>query len=106
MPKYSYVETLNDNETYDFLFEPRGIPYAIQYRTKTFSKKIQSVNIRVYQHTWKQGDKLYKLAAQYYGNFQRWWIIAMANQLTSEADLYYGAVIAIPINPNDIIDNI
>ncbi len=106
MPDYSQEKIINDGEVYDFLFQPRGIPYAIQYKTKVFSRNIKSVNIRVYRHTWKQGDKLYKLAAKYYDSFKDWWVIAIANKIASEADLKYGDQIVIPINKRDITSNI
>jgi nucleoid-associated protein YgaU len=106
MPDYSQETIKNDDEVYDFLFQPRGIPHAIQYKTKVFSKDIKDVNIQVYRHTWKQGDKLYKLAAKYYRTFKHWWVIALANKISSEADLDYGDQIVIPIRAEDIINNI
>lgn len=106
MPDYSREKTKNDSEVYSFLLDPRDLPFIIQYKTKVFSKNIKKINMKIYRHTWKQGDKLYKLAAQQYGNFKYWWVIALANKISSEADLEYGDEIVIPINANDIINNI
>ena len=106
MPSYLYEKVKNDDEVYDFLFQPRDVPHVIQYKTKVFSKDIKEVNIKVYRHTWKQGDKLYKLAALYYGNFRHWWTIAIANKISCEAELEYGDEIVVPVRSSDIIDNI
>ena len=106
MPKYSQEIIFNDDEVYDFLFDPRGIPQVEQYATKTFSKNIKKIKIRAYNHVWKQGDKLYKLAAKQYGNFRFWWVIAIVNKISSEADLNYGDIIRIPINHVQIVENI
>ena len=43
MPKYSQEIIFNDDEVYDFLFDPRGIPKVEQYATKTFSKNIAPI---------------------------------------------------------------
>ena len=43
MPKYSQEIIFNDDEVYDFLFDPRGIPQVEQYATKTFSKNIKKI---------------------------------------------------------------
>ena len=106
MPDYSREEVKNDSEVYSFLFDPRDLPYVIQHKTKVFSRNIKTVNMRIYRHTWRQGDKLYKLAAKQYGSFKFWWIIALANKISCEADLEYGDQIIVPLNANDIIDNI
>ena len=106
MPKYSQETIINNDQTYDFLFDPRGVDFVEQYATKTFSKKIKLVKVRAYNHVWKQGDKLYKIAAKEYGNFRLWWVIALVNKISSEADLTYGDTIRIPTNHLQIIDNI
>ena len=49
------------------------------------------------QHVWKAGDCYYKLANQYYGDAQYWWVIALFNQKPTEADVDLGDLIEIPL---------
>jgi nucleoid-associated protein YgaU len=48
------------------------------------------------RHTWKLGDKFYKLAAKYYDDATSWWIIALYNSRPTEAHVRVGDVILIP----------
>jgi len=106
MPKYSQETIINNDQTYDFLFDPRGVDFVEQYATKTFSKKIKLVKVRAYNHVWKQGDKLYKIAAKEYGNFRLWWVIALVNKISCDVDLKYGQVILIPLDSAEIASGI
>ena len=104
MPKLTRRKFKNESETYQFLFDQRDLDFVRQFTTKTFPRELKSVNIEVYRHTWKQGDKLYKLAAQRYGDFRMWWIIALTNKISCESDLSYGDVIIIPSSTRQITD--
>ena len=106
MPRYSRKKVINDSEVYSFLFDPRDLSRIVHYKTKVFSKKLQKIDISIYRHTWKQGDKLYKIAAQQYGNFRFWWIIALVNKISCEAELNYGDKIIVPVDYRQIIENI
>ncbi len=48
------------------------------------------------RHTWKAGDKLYKLAERYYGDSTSWWIIALYNSKPTEAHIRNGEIILVP----------
>lgn len=48
------------------------------------------------QHTWKHGDRFYKVAQKYYGEPEAWWVIAMYNGIPTEAHVRTGDSIYVP----------
>ncbi len=54
--------------------------------------------LRSRNHIWKYGDRLYKLANEYYNDARFWWVIAWYNAVPTEANLQIGDVISIPID--------
>ena len=54
-------------------------------------------------HIWSYGDRLYKLAATYYGDTRYWWVIAWYNGFPTEADIETGTVLTIPLNLEDTL---
>ena len=56
----------------------------------------QASSIKTVSHVWKTGDRYYKLANQYYGHSEQWWVIAWFNKKPTEAHLTLGDVIQIP----------
>jgi nucleoid-associated protein YgaU len=48
------------------------------------------------QHTWKSGDRFFKIAHKYYGEPEAWWIIALYNGTPTEGHLKTGDVIYVP----------
>tara|TARA_R110000824_G_scaffold138078_2_gene302746 strand:- start:60 stop:287 length:228 start_codon:yes stop_codon:yes gene_type:complete len=48
-------------------------------------------------HTWKVGDRFYKLAQEHYGDSTLWWVIAWFNQTPTESHLEIGDGIQIPM---------
>ena len=106
MPDYYGDKVINDDSLYEeFLFE-RDIEKFIHYETKIFNPNIKKVSVRSRRYTWKHGDKLYKLAAQYYGDFRLWWVIAIVNKIGCDVDLKYGQQILIPVDPRPIVSGI
>ncbi len=90
---------INTNPLYrKYLKETRGLPRVKQYSTPEFSHPTvnQIKNLTVLRHTWKLGDRYYKLAHEHYGNSEMWWVIALFNQKPTEAFVKAGDVIFIP----------
>jgi hypothetical protein len=95
-------KVINDSEIYSDLFDKREIEYLTQYKTKVFSREFESSAIPYETHYWSHGDRYYKLANDFYGDFKLWWIIAAFNNKPSEADLTYGEEIRIPTSIGEI----
>ena len=53
--------------------------------------------IKTQNYIWKYGDRLYKLADEYYNDSRYWWVIAWYNSTPTEASLQPGDVISIPV---------
>jgi nucleoid-associated protein YgaU len=81
-----------------YLKKTRGMPHVDQYSTAKFKfpsdGEIQ--NFSTIRHIWGTGDRYYKLANQYYGDPELWWIIAFYNQKPTEFHLSLGDVVFIP----------
>ncbi len=101
MPRYKSSRVINNNiEFYEFLRRTRGVKNIRQYATPRF--KNPSVSERLLAsttpHIWAYGDRYYKLAAQYYGYPEYWWVIAWWNGRPTEANIQNGTSIQIPTN--------
>ena len=104
MPKFN-KKTLfvNDTIQYDDILQEKGVDFIRQYATSFFSKTMVKDTYNFYEHFWKRGDKLYKLAHEYYGDRNLWWVIALWNGQPTEADYSFGDVVQIPYPVDDII---
>ena len=89
----------NRDEIYKKFLVRRGITSIRQWSTgKLNYPTVDDLrNISRNQHIWTAGDRYYKLAIQYYGNAQYWWVIALFNQKPTEADVKAGDVVNIPL---------
>ena len=89
----------NSEDTYEEVFENRGVPYVRQYGSPNMTH-LTVDQIRELQrlgHVWKTGDRFYKLAYKYYGEAKYWWVIAWFNKKPTESHLETGDVIKIPL---------
>tara|TARA_Y100000034_G_scaffold92735_1_gene112111 strand:+ start:61 stop:399 length:339 start_codon:yes stop_codon:yes gene_type:complete len=99
--RYSNYRILNNSsEYYAPLRKSRGLKNIRHYETPVMQNP--SVGARsglsTTTHIWKYGDRLYKLADEYYNNVSYWWVIAWYNSVPTEAQLRTGNVIRIPLN--------
>jgi len=99
---------INNEDLYAKSFEKRSLRKIHQYDTAHLNyptineiKKLTRV-----QHIWRTGDRYYKLAVQYYGTTEHWWIIAFYNQRPTEADVKVGDVVYIPLPLERIIQHL
>lgn len=54
-------------------------------------------SISYVEYTWKDGDRLDRLANEYYGNSSMWWIIAEHNpEISDHQNIEPGKVLRIP----------
>jgi ABC-type phosphonate transport system ATPase subunit len=89
---------INDSQYYAPLRRTRGLKSVTQYGTVKMRNPSVGVRAAVVTaaHIWKYGDRLYNLAARFYGEPEYWWIIAWWNGYGVEADIPTGALLAIP----------
>ena len=89
----------NDENLYRrYLKETRGVSQIRQYNTPKFSDVTAEEirNLKTVAHIWTTGDRYFKLASEYYGDPEMWWVIAFYNQKPTEFHLKLGDVIYIP----------
>ncbi len=105
--RYTKSNTLiNASEYHEPLRKSRGLKKIRHYDTPIIYNPtaIERSSIRSTAHLWKHGDRLYKLAHQYYGDSSYWWAIAWYNGYPTEAHIYTGATIYIPLNLEKLLD--
>jgi|TARA_R110000851_G_scaffold109054_2_gene230939 hypothetical protein len=101
MPRYKNTKIINNStEFYEFLRKKKGIKSIRHYATPILYNPGLSSRIatRTTTRVWAYGDRFYKIAAQFYGLPEYWWVIAWWNGTPTEADLTNGSVIEIPLN--------
>ena len=105
MPRYLGTKIVTNNTEF---YAPirRGKKNIIHYETPilihpTISERM---SITTATHIWKYGDRLYKLADQYYGDSTYWWVIAWYNGVSTEAQVANGKVLYIPLNLEDALN--
>jgi nucleoid-associated protein YgaU len=88
----------NSEEIYDEFFADRDLNYIYQYRTGRLTQPTvtQRASLQGITHIWTLGDRLSKLAYQYYGDTRLWWVIAWYNGRPTEAHFDIGSRIIIP----------
>ena len=99
MSRYGKTKIVDNKEDfYSPILEERDIKSIVQMETvmlhnPTIAERRQ---IRTNTHIWKYSDRYYKLANQYYGDSELWWIIAWYNLRPLETDFRPGDVVIIP----------
>jgi nucleoid-associated protein YgaU len=88
----------NTQESYSEHFKTRDVKYIIQYTTPKFNYFDPNTiaNIQTHTHIWKAGDRLYKLAYEYYNDASLWWVIAWFNKKPTESHYEIGQQVYIP----------
>ena len=89
----------NTSEQYEDSFDLRDVKSIVQYETPKFkyAELNKKYNFTYVYHTWKYGDRLYKLADQHYGSSELWWAIAFFNQKPTESHISIGDTVIIPL---------
>jgi hypothetical protein len=99
MNRYYNKELIqNENELYESFFRERNVKFINHFETTnfTFPTNQQLLTIPYVEHTWKYGDRYYKLSSKYYGDTTMWWVIAMFNNKPTEHSISIGDTILIP----------
>ena len=100
----SLIET--DPEYYSFLAKKRGVKKVEHHKTPVLKNPTvdDRKRIKTIPHVWSYGDRLYKLADQYYGDSNYWWVIAWYNGYAAEAQIELGRTLRIPTNIENALD--
>jgi len=99
--RYSTTKVLtNASDYYSPLRKKRGVKRIRQYVTpKIYHPTVnERSQILSHKHVWKTTDRLSNLAYQYYGDVRYWWVIAWYSGYPTEANLFPGAVLYIPVS--------
>tara|TARA_R100001594_G_scaffold23528_1_gene46021 strand:+ start:12 stop:341 length:330 start_codon:yes stop_codon:yes gene_type:complete len=100
--KYTFI---NNKRLYRNYFRDRDQKFIRQYSTPTIkyptAEELEGITMQ--KHIWKQGDRFYKLALQYYGSSRYWWVIPWFNQKPLEGDYSYGDLVYVPLPLQDIL---
>jgi len=85
----------------------RGLHHVRVFSTPRFNRLTdeQYEHLDFDSHVWTRGDRLYKLAYDYYGDARYWWVIALFNQSPTEHHFDIGDEILIPASP-ELIANL
>lgn len=101
--------TVRDNEDSSYalssILKRRGINSIEQFTTAMLSYPdlAQISNLDVKTEVWTVGTKYFKLAKDYYGSEEYWWVIAWYNLKPLETDFKPGDVVYIPMPLQDIL---
>jgi len=101
MSRYTKTKILvNASEYYAPLRKSRDLKRVTQYATPVLRNPTirQRGSLKKAAHIWKYGDRLYKLAHQFYGDSRFWWVIAWYNGYGTEAQIMTGARLSIPLD--------
>lgn len=85
-------------EMYEQYYDDRDLINVSMYNTARIPRlepeKMRSFSFD--RHTWKMGDKFYKISLEYYGDQKFWWVISWFNRAPTEHHLSLGDIIYIP----------
>ena len=86
---------INSLEHYAPILEEKNVDFIRHYGTANlqYPTSEQLRDITMVRYIWKQGDKLFKLAFEHYGDSRLWYVIAWFNKRPTEAHFKYGDVI-------------
>ena len=106
MSRYTNVtRTNNDSDFYSPLTQKRGLKSIQQMHTVVIKNPaiVERITLSTDTYIWRYGDRFYKLAFDYYGDPNLWWVIAWYNGYPTEANVKLGDVLEIPLNLEETI---
>lgn len=100
------IKFRNDKQLYRKLFDCRDVDFINQFRSAKFSypTEEQIATLNVIAHVWSRGDRLYKLANEFYGDSELWWVIGWFNKKPSEAQINLGDTVLIPLPLERVVE--
>jgi nucleoid-associated protein YgaU len=97
---------INATDRYKEIFRKRKVNYIRQFFTQELKHPTEEEiqNLSIIDHTWKEGDRFFKLAHQYYGDSTMWWVIAWFNRTPTESHADLGDTIHVPLPLERILE--
>ena len=98
---------INNNPKYSNLFTKRNVRYLEQFTTPILDHPTvgEIKSLQVISHVWKEGDRFWKLASEYYDKrSELWWVIAWFNRTPTEGHIKVGDIVSIPLPLEKIFD--
>jgi hypothetical protein len=88
----------NNNEIYKEALSNRGLSQIKHFEmSKLKYPTIEEMqDLQMVGYTWSQEDRLWKVAAKYYGNASLWYIIGWFNKTPTDFHIKVGSTIYIP----------
>ena len=100
MSRYNAREKVLNNNTDMFAkqFEERNVNSVVQYKMDPLRSltEAEERTISTVSYTWNSGDRMWRLANRFYGDFKMWWVITQYNRIGSEMEIKPGQSILIP----------
>ena len=100
------TKLINGDEYYEFLRKKRHAKKRIiQYATPKLINPgpAARASLMTEAYIWKYGDRFYQIASKYYGDPRLWWVVAWYNGTPTEADIFPGDQISIPLSATDVL---
>ena len=90
---------LNDEEIYEEFREERHTKKIRHHATPEmpYLSVSHRLSLSRFPHTWKVGDRYWKLASKYYKNPSLWWLIAWYNEKPTDAHYDLGDIVYVPL---------
>ena len=88
----------NSSDLYSEHLDKRELAFIRQYDTPEIGRDILMKNkdfIYSY-HVWSHGDRLWKLAAEHYGDGRLFWLIGLVNSKPTDSHYTLGDLVLIP----------
>ncbi len=98
MARFTNTKDIKTNDFTSKLLENRGDKTVTFYSTPSMGSALEEDKnlLSIQYHIWKQGDKLYKLANNYYGDTSLWWVIGWYNKKPIDSMYTVGDLVEIP----------
>ena len=99
---------INDLDQYQDKFAKRNRSFIAMYSSPDFKDlSLEDLStINTFPYRWTLGDKFYKLAAEFYGNPELWWVIAWFNQKPTDSHARQGDLIYIPTPIDEVLSKL
>ena len=99
--RYKQTPTIkNTDQDYKKYFSSRFGKTGLVQKASTIMKHPtddELADVSYVNNVWGMGQRLYKLAFEYYGDAQYWWVIALFNGIATESEIEFGQIIKVPV---------